>query len=444
MSGASVASPLSGLASATTNFPPLRLAYSALFVLGLVGFITQMDTQMTTFLLEPMKRDLALSDIQIGLLQGTATGIAYGLVSMPLGRLIDTRNRVRLMMAGVVVYAAAMAASGLAQGISLLLVCRAVVGIVLALLVPAAFSLLSDLFAPTRRTTASSLFGVGQILGATVGILAGGFIFDIIARLVSADTARLPFVAPWRVLYYGAALACLVLLPLLATVREPSRQERDTAQMPSLSSALRELWAYRGFIAPVIAGLLFSTIAFTAPTIWAPSLLIRNFGLTPGQFAGWFSAVTLVGSILGALAVGPLAELSRRRIGTRGVVLPALVAVLAAAPLGCFGLATTVPAFAAMLGLSLFCNAIVQMVGILAFTLNLPNEIRGIGLGVYTLVTALLGNATAPAAIALVSRALGGEAMLGQAVAVVSVPSAILSALFLGLAMRGQATRRAG
>lgn len=443
MSGLSAAALPAAPASAAAGFPALRLAYPALFILGLVGFVTQMDLAMTTLLLEPMKRDLALSDIQIGLLQGTATGIAYGLVSMPLGRLIDTRNRVHLMMAGVVVYAVAMAASGLAQGINLLLVCRAVLGMVSALLVPAAISLLADLFAPARRTTATSMFGVGQILGATVGILAGGLIFDIIARLVSADAARLAFLAPWRVLYYGAALACLILLPLLATVREPARQERD-AQTPSLLSALRELWAYRGFIAPVIAGLLFSTIAFTAPTIWAPSLLIRNFGLTPGQFAGWFSAVTLVGSILGALAVGPLAELSRRRVGPRGVVLPALVAVLAAAPLGCFGLAPTVPLFAAMLGLSLFCNTVVQMVGVFAFTLNLPNEIRGIGLGVYTLVTALLGNATAPAAIALVSRVLGGEAMLGQAVAIVSVPSAILSALFFGLAVRGQAVRRAG
>lgn len=443
MSGMSVAAPPAGPASAAAGFPALRLAYPALFILGLVGFVTQMDTQMTTLLLEPMKRDLALSDIQIGLLQGTAYGIAYGLISMPLGRLIDTRNRIRLMMAGVVVYAVAMAASGLAQGIGLLLACRAVLGMVSALLVPAAFSLLADLFPPTRRTVASSLFGVGQVFGGTAGILAGGLVFDVIVRLIGTDTARIAILAPWRVLYYGAAVACLILLPLLAMVREPARQERD-AQTPSLLSALRELWAYRGFVAPVVAGLLFSTIAFTAPTVWAPPLLIRNFGLTPGGFAGWFSAVTLVGSILGALAAGPLAEFGRRRTGPRGVLLPALVAVAMAAPLGCFGLAPTVPLFAAMLGLSLLCNAVVQMVGVFAFTLNLPNEIRGIGLGVYTLVAALLGTATAPAAIALVSRALGGEAMLGQAIAAVSVPCAILSALFFGLAMRGQAIRRAG
>ncbi|MGI4800296.1 MAG: MFS transporter [Janthinobacterium lividum] len=440
MSEASVVAPSSGPAPAA-GFPTLRLAYPALFVLALVGFVTNMDTQMTTLLLEPMKRDLGLSDVQIGLLQGTAYGIAYGLVAMPLGRLIDTRIRVRLMMAGVVVYALAIAACGLAQGIGLLLACRAVLGMVSALLVPAAISLLADLFPPARRTIATSLFVVGQVCGATVGILAGGLVFDFVARLVASDTARLGGIAPWRVLYFGAAAACLILLPLLASVREPERQERD-AEARSTLSALRELWAYRCFVAPVVAGLLFSTVALTAPTVWAAPLLIRNFGLTPGGFAGWFSAVTLVGSILGTLAVGPLAELGRRRCGPRGVLLPALVAVLAAAPLACFGLAPSVPLFAAMLGLSLFCFGLVQTAGVLAFTLNLPNEVRGLGLGVYTLVAALLGTATAPAVIALVSRALGGEAMLGEAIAVVSAPSAILSALFFGLAMRGRATRR--
>lgn len=53
------------------------------------------------------------------------------------------------------------------------------------------------------------------------------------------------------------------------------------------------------------------------------------------------------------------------------------------------------------------------------------------------LTTALFGAATAPAAIALISQVLGGEAMLGQAIVVVSVPAAILSGICFLLAMRG-------
>ncbi len=443
---AAAAAGAAGAAGATpgaAGFPALGPARRALFVLALVGFVTALEAAMAPLLIEPMKRDLSLSDVQIGLLQGTAFGLAYGLTSMPLGRLIDSGTRTRQLTAGLVLYAVAMAGSAFAHGIGLLLVCRALLGMVTALLLPASISLLADLFRPDRRTVATSLFVVGQACGQAVGIFAGGIVFDAVSRLLVIDPGRLGGLTAWRTLYLGAAAICLLLVPLLATLREPARQERQE-EARSTSSALRELWAYRGFIAPLVAGLLFSTIALQAPAVWAAPLLVRDFGLTPGGFAGWLGAVTLGGGILGTLAGGQLAELGRRRGGSRGVLLPAFVAVLAVAPLSCFALAPSVRLFATMLALILFCFGLVQTVGVLAFTLNIPNEIRGLGLGVYTLVAALFGTATAPAATALVSRALGGEAMLAQAIVVVSAPSAVVSALFFGLAMRGHAIRQAG
>ena len=101
------------------------------------------------------------------------------------------------------------------------------------------------------------------------------------------------------------------------------------------------------------------------------------------------------------------------------------------------------PLFATVLALSLFCYGLFQTVAVLAFTLNIPNEIRGLGLGIFTLVASVFGVATAPALIPLASRAMGGEEMLAQAIAVVSAPSAVVSAVFLGLALRGGAARRA-
>ncbi len=116
------------------------------------------------------------------LFQGTSYGIAYGLSSMPMGRLIDRRTRTRLLVIGVLVWAATMAAIGFAYGIGLLIACRAVLGAVTALFLPELISLLADVFAPERRTVATSLFAVGQACGRAFGILAGGL-------------------TPWRVLY---------------------------------------------------------------------------------------------------------------------------------------------------------------------------------------------------------------------------------------------------
>jgi MFS family permease len=127
---------------------------------------------------------------------------------------------------------------------------------------------------------------------------------------------------------------------------------------------------------------------------------------------------------------------SRRRGGRAGALLPAVIASLAAAPLSLFALAPNVPAFACLLGLDLFCAGLIPTVGVIAIALNMPNEIRGRAIGSYVLVSAVFGTATAPAAIAGISRALGGEAMLGQAIVFVSFPAALAAAACFFAAMR--------
>ncbi len=72
----------------------------------------------------------------------------------------------------------------------------------------------------------------------------------------------------------------------------------------------------------------------------------------------------------------------------------------------------------------------------MAFTLNIPNEVRGLAVSIYVMGAALFGSAVAPALTAPVSRAMGGEPMLKPAIAVVSVPCLLVSALFFGIAIR--------
>ena len=62
----------------------------------------------------PIKRDLGISDIQVGLLQGLAFGLFYTLVGLPLGRIADTRNRRNLIAVGVVLWSFFTAACSLA------------------------------------------------------------------------------------------------------------------------------------------------------------------------------------------------------------------------------------------------------------------------------------------------------------------------------------------
>jgi hypothetical protein len=89
-----------------------------------------------------------------------------------------------------------------------------------------------------------------------------------------------------------------------------------------------------------------------------------------------------------------------------------------------------------MLGLNIFFGAMIATLGIVAITLNLPNEVRGLALGANVFVSAVFGSAIGPAAIGFASSTLGGS-MLGQAIAVVSAPCSLVAAIFFALAIRG-------
>lgn len=416
-------------------FPSPGQARRGVASLAATGFFLSMDITLTTLLIEPMKLDMGLTDVQIGLVQGTAFGLAFGLSSVPLGRLIDRGNRVRLLGLGLGLWIAAMMVTGAASNFAVLILARMILGVVAALLIPAALSLIADLYPPEGRSVATSLFVVGQAGGQAFGVLAGGVAFDAITAFQASHPEAMLGLPAWRALFIGAALLGMAPCALLATVREPARQEQESRGITA-AGALRELWTYRHFLIPLLAAMLFTQITMQATSVWTPAVLTRRFGLSPGQFAGWLSAIMLAGGIAGALAGGRLGEAGRRRGGRSGVLLPAMVAALAIAPLSLFALAPTVPLLGTLLAANIFAGAGIATLGVIAITLNFPNEIRGLALGSNVLCSTLFGTATAPAAIALLSQAMGGEAMLGLAIAMLCTPAALLSALCFLVAMR--------
>ena len=426
---------MSGAGSST--FPSAARARWFLLVLALVGFLGAADIAMTAILIEPMKLELSLTDVQIGLLQGTAYGVVYAIVAIPIGRLVDSQARIPIVLTGVAVCALAMAGTAFAHNLATLLACRGALGGVSALLVPASVSLLSDLYPPSGRSIATSLFVAGQAVGGAFGIFAAGRLFDVFSHL---PPGLLHGLTAWRALYLLMGASSLLLVPLLLTVREPGRQEMD-GDARSFVVTVRELWQHRGFIAPLLGALLFNVLAFVGTSTWPAPLLTRRFGLTPGQFSGWLSAVTLITGIIGALLGGWLAEQGRRRAGAPGVLLPAVVASMFAAPAMAFGIAPTVSLFAAALGVCLFFAAALPIIGVVSISLNLPNDLRGLAIGLYAASSMLFAVAGGPTLIAITSRALGGEAKLGEAILVVSAPSTILAAILFAVAMRGSRDR---
>ena len=70
----------------------------ALVVLYVNNFI---DRQIPSILAEELKKDLGLTDAELGFLYGTAFAIFYAIFGIPLGKVADTWDRTKLIAVGL-------------------------------------------------------------------------------------------------------------------------------------------------------------------------------------------------------------------------------------------------------------------------------------------------------------------------------------------------------
>ena len=82
-------------------YPAPWYAWLTVFVFFIAYIFSFIDRMILSLLVEPMKRDLVLTDTQFSLLQGFAFALLYTFAGLPLGRLLDRTKRVRVAAYGV-------------------------------------------------------------------------------------------------------------------------------------------------------------------------------------------------------------------------------------------------------------------------------------------------------------------------------------------------------
>jgi MFS family permease len=115
-----------------------------------ISLVAILDRQILNLLVDPIRSDLDLSDIQIGVLQGPAFMVFYTLFGFPLGWMVDRMHRLRLLAAGIALWTAGTIGCGLAVSYEALVVARAVVGMGEAVASPASISLIAG---PSRQAS---------------------------------------------------------------------------------------------------------------------------------------------------------------------------------------------------------------------------------------------------------------------------------------------------
>lgn len=204
-------------------------AYSwyALGVLVVVYILNFIDRQILSILAVDIKRDLALTDGQLGFLGGAAFAVFYALFGVPLGRLADRWHRVRLLTIGLVLWSTMTAFSGLARNYLTLSLARMGVGVGEATASPTAYSLISDYFPARQRATALAIYSSGLYIGGGVSLLIG-------AKISKVWDAAYPDggmggLVGWQAAFLAVGLPGVLLALWVASLREPERLPHSEA-----------------------------------------------------------------------------------------------------------------------------------------------------------------------------------------------------------------------
>lgn len=258
-------------------------------MLGAIYMFNFVDRTIISVVGEAIRRDLALSDLQLGLMGGLAFSLFYAGMGIPLARLAERHSRIRIIAVVTTLWSVMTMLSGAAGSFIQLLLCRIGVGVGEAGFTPALVSMLSDRFPPSRRGVAFSLIALGVPIGGAVAAVIGG-------AVAQAFGWRMAFVA------VGAPGLLLALL-LVLTVREPIRADAGaTADTPSFGAVLRRVGRSAAFLHLTCGGGLVGFVGFGLNLFLIP-LLVRVHGLSLPQagliFAASFSLATMVGTIIG-------------------------------------------------------------------------------------------------------------------------------------------------
>lgn len=246
-----------------------RSKFWVLLTTSLVSSLIMLDSNIVAVSLPAIGRSLHASFTDIEWVV-TAYLLSYAALLLAAGALADLRGRKRAMLAGLVIFAVASAACGVAQSSLVLNLARAAQGIGGALLLTAALAILSHSFTGAARAHAFAVWGACIGIALTAGPIVGGLITSVFG---------------WRWVFLVNIPACAVLIVAAIAVIEESR----------------DLQATRLDLAGILT--------------FSPGLFLLVWALIDGNDAGWSSATIL--SRLGGSAVFfagfVVAELLQRR-----------------------------------------------------------------------------------------------------------------------------------
>lgn len=434
------------LAGAATDaaYPRAAYAWYVVAVLTLLYVFSFLDRYTLALLVEPMKRDLQISDTQMSLLMGFSFAIFYALFGLPLGRLADSRSRRTIIAVGCVAWSVTTAACGLAKSYWQLLLLRMGVGIGEATLSPAAYSLITDYFPKERLATAMSVYSMAIHIGTGLAFIFGGAVVAFVASDAVANLPLIGTIRPWQSVFLIVGLPGIALALLMYTVKEPVRRALRAPRPGSTSTVapvpLSEVWRYfaQNKATLICHSLGYTLSTLTSYTTWGPTLFIRKYGWTAAEAGIVYGLLTSVLGVVGILAGGRFADYLARRGYRDANMRLGLIATLAWFPTGIlfplmpngeWAVALFIPTYLVVSAPWGASAAALQQV--------VPDGMRGQASALYLLALNLVGLGLGPTAVALVTDyVFHDDQALNYSLLIVGTVSHLFAAVLLWKGLR--------
>jgi MFS family permease len=395
-----------------------------LLMLTLVYVFNFIDRQLLVILQEAIKKDLQLSDLELGLLSGLAFAVFYVALGIPIARIADKRSRRNTVAISLGLWSLMTACCGLAKNFVQLALARMGVGVGEAGGSPPAHAMISDYFPAKNRSTALSIYSAGIYVGTLIAYMTG---------------ARLNHDLGWRVAFFTLGIPGLVFsLLFFITVKEPRRGATDEvaqiADNHSLIEVLRVLFSKQTFIILALASAL-NVFCIYGLMNWVPSFLQRSHGMTTVQIGKFLGLILGFGGAIGSFGGGILTDRLGKMDKRWYVKVPAF-AILLVVP--CMAVAIFAhDTILSVIGIGLCAMLQSSYLGpALAVSHNLvPASMRALTSAVFFLVINLIGLGLGPTVVGLVSDLLKphfGVESLRWAMSILLVVSLASALMFLG------------
>ncbi len=424
--------------SDSVGYPSAIPAWWMVSVLCLAGVFSVIDRSVLNIMVDPIRQDLHISDVQISLLQGLAFGFFYAFMGIPLGLTADRVSRKWLIIGGITLWSLATVFSGFASNFAQLFTARLLVGLGEAALGPAAISLIGDLFSPEKRGRPTSVYVMGQGLATGLAITVTGVILN---WALAGHFEGLPIFSdlePWRITFVVCGMGGFLVALALVTTREPTRKNVVSAANKGIGAEEFKFFSEnKSVFIPLYLGFAMCFMAAYGAAAWMPTMLIRTHGANPSFLASWLGPMTMVFSLVGPFLAGYLLDV-RTKLGDTNIRFYILIgapflAMISA--LSYFGIglmpatllvASNNAAFA-MIGTTLF--VVLQTI--------VPSNMRGISIAITGVVNTILGASLGPLFVAMLTEHVFKDPnLVGLSIAVVMIPALLIATLLFFMAWK--------